>query len=450
MSSLAATMPPKARGEIFESPWNDGRTVMYRIRVPFNGQRYRLTLGTNREGWSRERAQVELDQILDRIARGTWQPPTEIIQATADVQPDESFQVTASRWWQAKEPSLNGESPGQYRWALTYLLHEFGTEHTAGIDSGRVRRFRDRLLAERSAQEKAGGKGLSNRSINVLLQRLSAILDDAVEDKVLPANPVTKRHRLPSEKKQRAFLEPDMVRDMLNAASLLEREARRDYKLGRRAIIATLTLSGVRRHELCDALIGHVDLAHSRLTVPDSKTQAGIREIELPLWLVDELRSYIASLPSLGQSTAPGAYLFPTSKGGRRDPDRLNDRIVVKAAERASTERAERGLPPLPRVTPHALRRTYASLAIAAGRDPKFVMAQLGHTDPEFTLRVYAQVVKRQRQDKALIWELMRFADEPETPPGGRNAGPNGPDVRATDQATSPLHSSDDSGKMLP
>ena len=43
------------------------------------------------------------------------------------------------------------------------------------------------------------------------------------------------------------------------------------------------------------------------------------------------------------------------------------------------------------KVTPHTLRRTFASLALAARRDPRWVMAQLGHTDPRVRLNVYAQ-----------------------------------------------------------
>ena len=67
------------------------------------------------------------------------------------------------------------------------------------------------------------------------------------------------------------------------------------------------------------------------------------------------------------------------------------------------------------KVTPHTLRRTFASLALAAGRDPRWVMGQLGHTDARLTLNVYAQVMQRQRVDEALIWQLMRFPDERET-----------------------------------
>jgi hypothetical protein len=49
-----------------------------------------------------------------------------------------------------------------------------------------------------------------------------------------------------------------------------------------------------------------------------------------------------------------------------------------------------------------------------AGRDPRWAMTQLGHTDARLTLNVYAQVMQRQRDDEALIWQLMRFPDESE------------------------------------
>jgi hypothetical protein len=101
----------------------------------------------------------------------------------------------------------------------------------------------------------------------------------------------------------------------------------------------------------------------------------------------------------------------------------------VNMAERANAKRAEEGKQLLPeRVTPHALRRTYASLALAAGRNPRWVMAQLGHADARVTLSIYAQVVQRQVADQALIWRLMRFAGESERAPSEGAFGPtNGP-----------------------
>lgn len=49
---------------------------------------------------------------------------------------------------------------------------------------------------------------------------------------------------------------------------------------------------------------------------------------------------------------------------------------------------AERKIEPISeRVTPHSLRRNYASIRAAAGDHPVYIAEQLGHEDPGFTFR---------------------------------------------------------------
>jgi hypothetical protein len=55
--------------------WKDGRTVTFPARVRAYGRQWRI-VGTNHEGWSEERARVEMDAILEKIKRGTWEPPS--------------------------------------------------------------------------------------------------------------------------------------------------------------------------------------------------------------------------------------------------------------------------------------------------------------------------------------------------------------------------------------
>ncbi len=59
------------------------------------------------------------------------------------------------------------------------------------------------------------------------------------------------------------------------------------------------------------------------------------------------------------------------------------------------------------------MRRTWATFAASIGRDPKWIAAQIGHTDPQFTFSVYQQVATRRFIDEQAIWAVMRFADEP-------------------------------------
>jgi integrase len=71
----------------------------------------------------------------------------------------------------------------------------------------------------------------------------------------------------------------------------------------------------------------------------------------------------------------------------------------MAAIERANVKLAKLKLEQIPdNVGLHGLRRTYASLRVAGGDDPVYTAAQLGHEDPTFTIRVYAQAVKRRER----------------------------------------------------
>jgi integrase len=61
--------------------------------------------------------------------------------------------------------------------------------------------------------------------------------------------------------------------------------------------------------------------------------------------------------------------------------------------ERANELLAEREQPAIGHMTPHTLRRTFASILAEVGVPPRRAMYLLGHTDPTLTMRVYQQVL---------------------------------------------------------
>ena len=99
--------------------------------------------------------------------------------------------------------------------------------------------------------------------------------------------------------------------------------------------------------------------------------------------------------------------MVPNLRGGRIARQRVGEIVTEAAAEASETLRA-RGLPSLPRVTPHSLRRTYISIALLANNfDVKWVMSQVGHADSKMTLDVYAQLEQRAKRDHGASFDRL-------------------------------------------
>jgi len=104
-------------------------------------------------------------------------------------------------------------------------------------------------------------------------------------------------------------------------------------------------------------------------------------------------------------------------RGSRRQTVTNVDHRIKTAIKAANVRLNKVGIEPIgERVTPHSLRRTYASLRAAVGDHPVYIAEQLGHEDPGFTFRVYQRAVKRRDKlsgtyseafDRALEWALM-------------------------------------------
>ena len=147
-------------------------------------------------------------------------------------------------------------------------------------------------------------------------------------------------------------------------------------------MIAVIAKSGLRVGEVCALRWRSVDTAHQRLVIEQAKTAAGVRGVDLSLDLVEELNTWRAER----KPASADELVFATDSGRPRDKDSVRERILVPVVMRVNEIRLERGIAPLPRVTPHALRRTYISLMLEAGAPLPYVMDQVGHADSKTTL----------------------------------------------------------------
>jgi integrase len=478
-------MPKPNTGQVLEHLWKDGKTITYMARVHAYGLRERVTLGTSTTGWNRVRAELELEKILQQVARGTWVPPrlepaedrAAAAMAELGIKVDESFRVFAARWWTSKRLRVQAATVSDYEWRLDYLRQFFGRYPLSEIDVAAVDRFRDELRDQAETIRSAAARGrpltekvtdrqgrtyqrrrrpLSNTSINAMIKLLGQILQQAVDYELIVRNPVRVGERgqrfLPSVKPVRSFLEVDEFEALLRAAGELDAEPANStgtriramkargmttsqiarkldrstqavcYHLareeprplgGRRAIIAALGLGGFRIGELGGLLVWQVDLARGRFKIADAKTDKGVREVEMTLFLRDVLVNYVADRAAAGAPAGPNDHFFGGMSGRRRSEARIRSGVLELSVQRANAARAKAGLAALPTLTPHSLRRTWATFAALAGRDQNWIADQIGHTTPHFTFSVYEQVHRRRFVDEQAIWELMRFADEP-------------------------------------
>jgi integrase len=147
-----------------------------------------------------------------------------------------------------------------------------------------------------------------------------------------------------------------------------------------------------------------VDLANGRFEVGRDKTDAGMREVDmLPL-----LREILTEHKAASKRAGPDDPVFVTSAGKPRSRHNIRQDVVDAVVAHANRLVEERGLQPLPLgITPHKLRHTFASILVAIGKDPTYVMQQLGHTDPAFTLRVYAHVMRRSGDERERLRALV-------------------------------------------
>jgi integrase len=73
--------------------------------------------------------------------------------------------------------------------------------------------------------------------------------------------------------------------------------------------------------------------------------------------------------------------VFGTSAGNPQGPTNVRRWILAPAVKRANEQLSKRSAEPFPdELTPHSLRRTFASLLYALSESPAYVMNQMGHT----------------------------------------------------------------------
>jgi len=430
-------VPRRATGQVIERDGADGRT--YRsLRFRAYGERRFISLGPD---VSRGEAERLLRGILADIERGIWQPD-EPAQAPAPLPGAQTFHEFAELWWLDHVNDWKPRTVADYRWRLeNHLLPFFGQHRLDEITIAEVDRYR--ALKRKPG---ADGRQLSPRTVNMTLVLLSAILEVAEERDLIPRNNARgKRRRVRRAKTTRTYLDTaEQIAALLQAARAVDEKGlsagdvaairassrsnvalAREYgvsdslvariRLGRKhardrrtrlpavrfVAIAILIFAGLRVSELVALRWRDVDLANGRLRVEDSKTEAGIREVTIRPFLRDVLLAFKASTRASAK-----AYVLASIDGQPLTEENVRKGILQPSRRRANEDLSADACE-LPSLTPHSLRRTFASLLYAIGEPPPVVMAEMGHTDPALALAIYARAMRRGPRERAKLTALV-------------------------------------------
>ena len=194
-----------------------------------------------------------------------------------------------------------------------------------------------------------------------------------IRQSFLKKNPFAGIEIAGKKKRRKAQLRLDEARAFLDRALVVVNGERISKRRGSQQEVgvlgaATALLLGLRNKELVGCLVRDLDDGGCVLWITESKTEAGIRRVEVP----EVLRAPLLKLAENRGGTEP---LFP---GLTKDGLRYWTKGLCK----------EMGLPV---VTPQGLRGTHATASMRPHANPHEVAAALGHTSFRVTERHYAQ-----------------------------------------------------------
>lgn len=333
---------------------SSGRRYRVRYRKPDRSQ-------TDKRGFKTKRSAEEyLATVEVSKLRGDWMDPTR-------------SKVTVGEWaghWYLAHSELKPTTLFGYDQALkNHVLPRWGKTRLQDVSHSDVQAWVTSLSASH------GGS-----SVKQTYLVLAGIFKYAVRDGLVVRNPC-EGIRLPRIlKKERGYLTHDQVAKLATSVG------------DQGDVVLLLAYTGIRWGELAALKVERIDSARRRIDIVEAVTEPNgtivwgtpkshaSRSVPYPEFLDPMLKRHMAGKHRSDLLfTAPMGGVLRNAQFRRRRFDRAVAELTVAD-------------PQFPRVTPHDLRHTAASLAVSAGAHVKSLQRMLGHASAAMTLDVYADL----------------------------------------------------------
>jgi integrase len=221
-------------------------------------------------------------------------------------------------------------------------------------------------------------QGLAARTIINHLNILRPIFAEAVLDDIIVRNPMLNIKAPTPPQVWRNPLTPEQCHALLGAIDP-------DYNYAIHFALAT----GVRWSEFANMKIRDFKPMSKMVSVTDSKTEAGVRELPLDEEDILIIAQHIADTGRNGADA--DSPLFTSPKGLPLNHSNFRQRVFAPACSKAG----------LKGITFHDLRRTHATMLVAEGHDVKVVQERMGHSSISTTLKYYARATESGKKKAA-------------------------------------------------
>lgn len=288
--------------------------------------------------------------------------------------------------WLAGNVSLRTQSRRVYESAIRAHIrrHALGGMPVAKVEAKHVREFVKWMRVD---------KGLAHSTARISLNVLSASFRQAVEDRRIPANPVTGVAVGQQDKKRFMALTPAEVSLLISKAP------------DRRTAVAieVIVFEGLRIGEAFALTVADIDFLNGQLHISKSMGEK--------LRRVGPTKSGSERVVPLVPSVAETLAAWVRDEG-LAATDVLFD-IGLSAWRQNQFEKARRGAG-LGSLRVHDLRHTCASWLIQSGANPVAVQRWLGHSDIKITLGTYAHLFPQDLPNLAVALEGLRARVAPD------------------------------------
>ena len=280
-----------------------------------------------------------------------------------------------------------------------HLVPFFGSMRLADVDERALLRFID----SKTVGVKKPLKASTLLNILSVLRRVMAL---AVERGDIQKNPCQNLGRLLRKVERQLSDEVGQVNSWSReeVATLLEIARKTEPRFY--PLLAFLLSTGCRKGEALGVKWTDVDFTEGRIHVRRALVRGQLgtpksgkaRFVVLSPSLAETLSELLAERRRdtlSGRWSEVPELVFCSQAGGP-----LEERNVTRSWDRLRRKAQKKGVRPL---RLHDARHTYASLALASGKSVRWVAAQLGHANPELTLRVYAHALREEETDLSFL-----------------------------------------------